>query len=260
MTNPVRAVTRDGAGGVGSLKIIKYMNNRMIAAVGAVIALNCIDLRADVFLGDPNPSNGWSTTSVVGANVSSYHFRPGDNPQQDGSRVVNGSGIDVATGSLHDTDYHNMWLSGGTDTSPSITFLFNQAYNLTSLVLWNYNETYSPFYDSTAPGLKSGTIEISLNGTDWTTVYDTAVDDFVPKATGLGSEVADFVLNLNQVSAQYVRINILENWGGTSTFSGLSEVRFTTVPEPGTLGLIALAALAGIYFAKRRAFCNRFGG
>jgi hypothetical protein len=66
----------------------------------------------------------------------------------------------------------------------------------------------------------------------------TGVDDYVGESLSLGG-----------VTASHIRFLITSNYGGSVT--GLSEVQFSTVPEPSSALLVGLSAL-GLAVARRR--------
>jgi len=95
-------------------------------------------------------------------------------------------------------------------------------------------------------GVKDFSLEYSLNGAQYFSLVSTTQ---LPVGYGNGTPVEAFVLTLPQVEAQYVRMNIQTNWGN-ALFTGLSEVMFSTVPEPGALTL--LGAASGMLLRRRQ--------
>ena len=76
-------------------------------------------------------------------------------------------------------------------------------------------------------GAKDVKIEYSTDGTTWTALAN--VPQFA-QAPGTPGYAANTTVNFGGVMAKYVKLTINSNWGGMSTVTGLSEVRFSYVP------------------------------
>jgi hypothetical protein len=76
-------------------------------------------------------------------------------------------------------------------------------------------------------GFKDVTIEYSTNGTDYTTLGTT--HEFA-QAPGLPDYAHNTTINMEGVTAKYVRLTANSNWGGILPQFGLSEVRFLHIP------------------------------
>ena len=141
----------------------------------------------------------------------------------DPQNVVNSAGLDA--GGRHGTLDSTMWLSGkNTADRPWIRFEFDRVYKLHEMLVWNHNSAAEAFVGL---GTKDVTIDYSRNGTDWTTLE--GVTEFA-RATGFAGYGPNTTVEFNGVAAQYVRINIMSNWGGILPRYGLSEVRFLVIP------------------------------
>ena len=131
------------------------------------------------------------------------------------------------------------------DAATTLTFDLGAAYELESLVLWNGAEAWGGVYYNNR-GLDAFTMSFS---TDGTTFGDTiAVDSTII------AEIPDFdaeTFAIPNVTAQYVMFSDLVNGNGNGAHTAISEVRFTAVPEPATLGMVALFG-GGILFIRRR--------
>lgn len=242
-----------------------------IALFGTLLSTATATMGAAI--GDPNDGNGWDTTSAVTITASSYwswnsasHFLP--------ERLIDGSGI-YEGGWFHHSAYDDahrerMWLSGweNNDANPAVPssdgnhwllFTFDQAYDLGEMWIWNYNEIGSPTSGGNyrSLGVKGVTIEYSLNGTDWTGMFDGDIpitdDNFFEADGDSYLHGPSFSLDFEGASAQYVRINIdlgaNRSYNGTSENVGLSEVRFNLIPEPASLSLLAMG---GLLLGRRR--------
>jgi len=134
--------------------------------------------------------------------------------------TVNGSGLNAAD--QHSTEAKEMWLSTG--VGPNwIQFAFDKTYKLSELWVWNSNQMIEPFVGF---GAKSVKIEYSVDGATWTELQ--GVPEFA-RATGLATYASNTAVNLGGVSAKYVKLTILSQWGMVPQ-CGLSEVRFFSVP------------------------------
>ena len=134
--------------------------------------------------------------------------------------TINGSGL---TGDLHGTDGPTMWLSAGAQPN-WIQYEFDKAYKLNDLKVWNSNQLVESFIGF---GAKKVTIEYSADGTTWTALNN--VPEFA-RATGMPGYAANTTVNLGGVMAKFVKLTINSTWGGVSPVTGLSEVRFSSVP------------------------------
>jgi regulation of enolase protein 1 (concanavalin A-like superfamily) len=135
-------------------------------------------------------------------------------------KTIDGSGL---TGNLHGTDGSTMWLSAGVQPN-WIQYQFDKVYKLYDLKVWNSNQTIEAFIGF---GAKKVTIEYSADGTTWKTLDN--VPEFA-RASSAAGYAANTTVNLGGVMAQYVKLTINSTWGGLSSVTGLSEVRFSYVP------------------------------
>ena len=162
-----------------------------------------------------------------------------NSPSHQGENTVDGSGI---TGSNHDNDHLNMYLSSVDATSGAlwIWWEFEKDYTLADMTVWNYNQS-----GVQTRGIRHCTIEYSLDGSIWTTLY---ADYELAKAPGSTTPATD-VIDLQDIHARWVKVTAHDitvgsdsgNWGYASAQIGLSEVQFTAipyVPPQGTLIII----------------------
>lgn len=138
-----------------------------------------------------------------------------------------------------------MWLTDANDAAPYLIIDLGASYTVASVHVWNYNELdgFSRRGAQQIQILSSGTAMGSY------TLRDTLALAQAPGTNGYMGQGLNFTAPF---TAQYIRLNITSNYGD-STYSGLSEVEFSTtaVPEPAALGIVCLAALAGL--RRRRA-------
>jgi hypothetical protein len=138
-------------------------------------------------------------------------------------KTIDGSGLNA-------TDQHSilstdMWLSNIAGPQPTwIQYEFDAVYKLHELWVWNSNQAIETSFGL---GIKSVTIEYSIDGSNWTTLSGTA--EFA-QASGLATYTHNTTVKFAGPAAKYVRITATSNWGGLVKQYGLSEVRFFYVP------------------------------
>ncbi|MCF7975492.1 MAG: discoidin domain-containing protein [Phycisphaerae bacterium] len=142
-----------------------------------------------------------------------------DNPP---SLTVNGSGLD---GNTHSTESGDIWLSAMPDLNPWLRVEFDDVQKLDKMLIWNANSASEAFVGW---GIKDVNIETSVDGVDWTSLAAEPIQ--VSQAPGLPTYSEPQVIDLDLVQAKYVRINILNNWGGVVVQYGVSEVQFYGLP------------------------------
>jgi hypothetical protein len=174
------------------------------------------------------PGSVWSFTvesvaiplasSLITATASS------SNTDKEGpEKTVDGSGLNAE--GHHATDSETMWLSGDVGDQPTwIQYEFDKVYPLHQMLVWNHNTGVEA---AIGLGVKEAIIDYSLDGIDWATLGTT--HQFA-RATGLSTYAANTTIEFGGVAAKYVRINIVNNWGGFLRQAGLSEVRFQVIP------------------------------
>ena len=137
--------------------------------------------------------------------------------------TINGSGLD--DDDLHSSENADMWLSSITGPQPTwIQYEFDRIYKLHQMWVWNYNSSVEPVIGFS---VKEATIEYSADGTNWITLGTTHEFAQGPGAAGYAHNT---IVDLEGVSARYVRITANSNWGGIVNQYGLSEVRFLYIP------------------------------
>lgn len=172
------------------------------------------------------------------------------------------------------TDGHGMWHSNvaGSYTSPAgvacqewLLADFGSAQTIYGADVWNIDTFYH------GRGVKDVSISVSADGVSWATAWagtvaradgtlPTLMYDGVtwvnpnlqpghaPQYGRLFDTRADFG---GAVSAQYVVINIANNWEDNyGDYIALDEVRFLAIPEPATLSMLGLGIVA--FLRKRK--------
>ncbi len=151
--------------------------------------------------------------------------------------TINGNGLDVLvplpTGAPIPTEWpahtiDNRGVSWHADAFPAspltITFELGNDYQLTGMHLWNMNQ-----YPVTGRGLKTATVSVSSDGTNFTEVPVGGRDSngYFRQAVGeYGYRGEDYTF---VAEAKWVRFSITSNWNDNLQYAGLSEVRFITV-------------------------------
>jgi hypothetical protein len=186
-------------------------------------------------VGNPNYDNAWSTTDAVTATSSGYQYTLTP------TCAIDGSGLDVDTGTMHSNEIWNLYWDGppgGGITSPHpgtvscsnwIAFAFDKAYPLTIMHVWNYN--YGSVFNCGA-GAKDVVVQYSLTGgtdpSEWTTLGTFRVDKGTATMDFLGNDVCNFRGHM----AKYVCISIISDWGTPYGDQGIAEVRFHYTDDP----------------------------
>jgi len=135
--------------------------------------------------------------------------------------TINGSGLDA--NDLHSTEETDMWLSGG-EPNAWIEYELDKVHKLHEMWVWNSNQGMELAFGF---GLKDVKIEYSTNGTDYTTLA--GVPEFA-QAPGASDYAYNTTVDFNGVTAKYVRLTANSKWGVFMDQSGLSEVRFFSIP------------------------------
>jgi regulation of enolase protein 1 (concanavalin A-like superfamily) len=165
----------------------------------------------------------WSFTAepyaypITGVTATASSAQAGMGP----GNTIDGSGLDKSD--LHGIDGSTMWLTTGAQPN-WIQYQFDKVYKLFNLKVWNSNQLIESFIGF---GAKKVTIEYSTDGTTWTALAN--VPEFA-RAPGVAGYAANTTVSFGGVMAKYVKLTINSNWGGMSTVTGLSEVRFSYVP------------------------------
>jgi hypothetical protein len=134
----------------------------------------------------------------------------------------------------HSTVTEDAWLSCTPSANPNtirgtshwIRYDLGYVYPLTTLDVWNFNHP-----DSLTSGIQRAIVDISTNGTTWTTFGEITIPRGSGSSLYTGSKS---LMNLGLTSARYVLITAITNHGGPCY--GLSEVKFNlnTVALPVT--------------------------
>jgi len=140
------------------------------------------------------------------------------------ANTVNGSGLNADD--RHAVDTTKMWLSGavGAGQSVWIRYEFDKVYSLYQMVVWNHNGVAEPLIGF---GIKEAVVEYSLDGSAWQSLGDRQT---FARAPGKADTGPGTIVDFGGVTAKFVRITALSNWGGVLPQYGLSEVRFLYIP------------------------------
>ncbi len=144
------------------------------------------------------------------------------------------------------------WHNNGTTTG-WVMFDLGAAFNLSQVHIWNGNQLsvlgrgvqQFDILTSNTPGDYAAGQE---NSVSWTEVL---TDGILTQGTGSSTLPADS-FSLGGVNARYVQIRIDSNYGDAGGYTGLSEVRLSTViPEPSA-ALLGTVAAFGLLLRRRR--------
>ncbi len=137
-------------------------------------------------------------------------------------KTVDGSGLDASD--QHDAKSEDSWLSANAQKPPVwIQYQFDNVYKLDQMWVWNSNSGLEWLLGF---GVKTATIEFSVDGITWTVLP--GVPQFA-QGTGYTGYAHNTTVNFNGAVAKFVRLTITSNWGGLAQY-GLSEVRFFHIP------------------------------
>ena len=157
-------------------------------------------------------------------------------------RMINEDGLNINGPGTHSaTEQGGQWLSAVTTPDDGFATLdLGAVYELGTLKVWNYNE-YAPC------GVATMYLEVS---SDNVTYVDSGLG-LISLVAAPGDETTVFgeLVALGGVSARYVNFDIVTSQAYPVAV-GMSEVKFYEVPEPATIALLGLGALALI--RKRR--------
>jgi len=128
-----------------------------------------------------------------------------------------------------------LWHTDSGDANGWIRFDLGEEVPISGIHVWNYNGN-----DTSARGIQNVDVRFSsdsISGPFSNTQSLTFAE--APQTTTYEGEQIDLA---SPVTARFVEFDIQSNYGD-SDFSGLSEVRFTAVPEPASLALLGAGGL-----------------
>ena len=157
-----------------------------------------------------------------------------------------------------------MWLTDNTQTG-TITFNLGSVQTINQLVIWNYNErTYHPANntDYSYRGVKNFSLfaDNTPNPTALIGAYTLARNTMPPATTFAGindygmdnTGTAQTIVLSSPVTARYFSFAVTSSHTTSGdNYTGLSEVRFDTVPETSSVALLGLG-LVGLISRRRR--------
>jgi hypothetical protein len=178
--------------------------------------------------------------------------------------TINGNGLRLV-------DYHNnnmtydlpdtsvegmMWLSENCDAAPWIAFGFDGPVTIEGLTVWNFNdvsqlsagiEDFRILY-TTDTTLPLASRMWTLAGTS-TLNRGTGSNYYLPNTS---IDIATELPGLDGVALTGLMLEVVTTYGSSQV--GLSEIHFegTEVPEPATMGLLAVGGLAMLRSRRRR--------
>lgn len=214
-------------------------------------------------------SAGMVPDAITGVTAVGFNDGDGDaagNGNGGTNRVVDGTGLTAgATPALstHSTAWQEGWQGDGATSGWFVADLQGVHSDLQSMYIWNVKEGVpsSPTqYNRGANAIEifyatSPTVAPAMNAAysfasgGWTSLISTNVP--VSSNTGLDHTVDLSAINSNG-GARYIGIRLDSNHGATSPNRvGFAEIQFTTVPEPGALGLLGIG-LASILVRRCR--------
>jgi hypothetical protein len=143
-----------------------------------------------------------------------------------GVDAINGSGLTGSgTNATHDAAVGNMWLSNGGVSAEWIRFDLGQAYDLSKIFIWNYNENHA-VNAANARGVNDFTVDVSTDDANWSAPTTGGSQTALAIVGGYAASIPlTCDLPIDASAVRYVRFTIDSNYGA-ATYVGLSEVRF----------------------------------
>ena len=207
---------------------------RYFGAITALTTLLSSSLHADV---------------ITPVNVTASSFYSAGVPDERAPiHTIDGSGLN---GSGEHSSFPNsqMWLSNG-EVTPTITWDLGSFYDLTSFHLWNYNEN-TIFGNLLSRGVQTADVQVSQTSSFAPGTYtDLGIYTFLP-ADGLNTYTGQDNIPLAASNVEFVRFNVQSNYGA-SGYTGLSEIRFTSTPEPSAFALLTTIGTLLIGLRQRK--------
>ena len=181
----------------------KYLKIKFISNYGG-INYGLSEIRLYEYKGDVKKGNEISTTMLKPKNKylskSTYN-------------LVNGSGIS-SLDSLDSKVSNNPYFMHKS-TLKELTFDLKGQYPIGKIAFWNYNEV-----NNLTCGVKDVEIYTSINGKNFVLSKTVSIN----QASGSNEEKVSSIIDMDNISAQYVKLIFKSNYGGQEY--GLSNVRF----------------------------------
>ena len=166
------------------------------------------------------------------------------NPDVTAIHAVNGDGLDIGGPDTHDTAWPTggHWFSNpvsGFGIDASFEIDLGGLYQIGEGKIWNYNEWPS-----------NGVINVSFFTKENLVDSYTWAGDATDISTAPGDTVTPYgdTFSMHNVTARYILVDVTACMN--NTYCGFSELQFYETPEPATIALMGLGALALI--RKRR--------
>jgi hypothetical protein len=205
-----------------------------------------------------DPITGVSATSAnTVAPDNGPEFTATSASLQEGASGVLGASDSLSDSGLYDDGSTRFgdWL---TTPGGSITYNLGATYNVSDLLIWNYNQvgfstagTQSVEILSSATGTVGSFTFTEANGVPTGSSAEDAPSGPSPQ-TNDGFIDAAQILPVNITDAHYIELIIDTSYGSSTGLVGLNDVNFVAaVPEPSTWAMLA-AGLVGLAVWQRR--------
>jgi len=170
--------------------------------------------------------------------------------------AINGNGLDGVGNvedQLHRASDHSLndhWQQNSTSSFSAITFDLGSAMDVGAAYVWNC-ALWDGAGDQTGRGVQNTTIEVSTDGVNFASLgtFTFAQASLASSSDSIAAEIVNF--DSIQTDVRYVKFGITSNYGDSAR-TGLSEVRFDTVPEPATMTLLGLGGLLALVRRRRK--------
>jgi hypothetical protein len=176
------------------------------------------------------------TVKAVQASSSDPNAPVANLMSQGGLRDRDLDGLDEQSG-----DAAQMWLSAKGDSKGWVEFDFGAPQKLSTICLWNYNDTWH-----TDRGVRTANISVWTQEAGWKTIR---TDLPIEQAEGGDGYDEPTVVTLDAVPAQKVRLDNFTSLGDTDCL-GLSQVQFFTARGPAAVKPYPRDGIAGVGLSK----------
>lgn len=184
----------------------------------------------------------------VGATASS---RASNDASDDPMNLINGNGFTATIPIENSTHSNAQWFQGslgwyGNEAPlPFVNFDLGAAFDVGSAHVWNWNGSN----DTVNWGVASFDLIFSRDST-FGNGDDTTRSFSINAATGLNTYTGQHYSFASEDDVTHIRFQIQGNQPGGNGLVGLSEVRFSTIPEPSSVAFIGSSVL--LFVLRRR--------
>ena len=196
-----------------------------------------------------------ATVFISGVSIEGFSAEQ-NNTSFAANNIVNGNGFNAGAGT-HTNVWNSMnWQTGAPVTIADqwITFDLGDEYDLASVSIWNFNRdagAQGGGDDFTNLGIETMDILVSTDNSTWENLGGFTLTE----ASGLSTYAGEtHNLSAANENIRYVQFDVstIFNSSPGGPQVGLSEVRFTEVPEPATISLLGFGGVLALVRRRRK--------